>query len=105
MMIMQTPLPPPGVSPVPVWVAPFVAAMLLMALGAWLLRPLVRAWAKRLEGHPTEPAILDEMAQLRDRVGELEVSVAQLHELEERLDFAERLLAAQREPSRERLAP
>ncbi len=38
--------------------------------------------------------------QLQGRVAELEQQVDRLHELEERLDFTERLLAQQREQPR-----
>ncbi len=97
---MQTPapinIPPPSYIPasnVPEWVPPFLAIVLLICIGAWLLMPLVRAWAKRIEGRGGDPAVMDELAQLRERVAELEQGDAHLAELAERLDFAERLLA------------
>lgn len=51
--------------------------------------PVRKAWLRKLEGAPQDqdPRVLEEVDQLRDRMGELE----------ERLDFAERLLAQQRE--------
>jgi hypothetical protein len=107
-MTLQTPapsFPPPGSGPVPEWVAPFLAVLLLIIVGAVLLMPLIRAWARRLEAREVDPAMLDEMAHMRERLAELEASNARLPELEERLDFAERLLANGREPSRERLTP
>lgn len=71
--------------------------------GFWVLRPLVGALAKRLSGEagrasPDQLAtlraeLLEEMQQVRQDVGELA----------ERVDFAERLLAQQRDA--ERLAP
>jgi hypothetical protein len=42
----------------------------------------------------------DRIAELEHRVGELEARESRVLELEERLDFAERLLAQQRDPSR-----
>ncbi len=61
------------------------------------LRPLVRAWARRIGGEASNSALADEYLELQARVAELEADRGYLHELEERLDFAERLLAA-REP-------
>lgn len=51
--------------------------------------PLRRAWLRRIEGAApqVDPGVVAELDHLRDRVGELE----------ERLDFAERLLARQPE--------
>ena len=40
-----------------------------------------------------DPGLLDEVALLRERVGDLEGQVARMQELEERVDFTERLLA------------
>ena len=65
--------------------------------GFWVLRPLAGALAKRIGGevpHPKAPemdeAVLSELQQLRQDV----------NDLAERVDFAERLLAKQREPGR-----
>ncbi|MGH7702645.1 MAG: hypothetical protein ACREMO_06100 [Gemmatimonadales bacterium] len=57
--------------------------------------PLGRAWARRLESgsRPGES----------DAAAEVEALTARVGELEERMDFAERLLAREREP--ERLPP
>jgi uncharacterized coiled-coil protein SlyX len=41
------------------------------------------------------------MAELEQRVAELEMDSARIAELEERLDFTERMLAKQKEPVRE----
>jgi hypothetical protein len=81
-----------------------VAAFVFFGGAFWVLRPLAGAVAKRIAGDtkrgPTPDQItalraelLDEMQQVRQEVGELA----------ERLDFAERLLAKQREG--ERLMP
>lgn len=94
--VTEVPAPGPiiqGVSPIPEWVAPFLAVVLLIIVGGILLLPLVRAWAKRIEGRGGDPMVGEELAQLRERVAELEHSGARVAELEERVDFAERLLA------------
>jgi len=96
----DAPLPPQifvGRSPVPEWVAPFIAVIIFAVIGAVMLWPLVRAWAKRIEGRGAESGFAEELAQLRERVAELEHTGAHMAELEERLDFAERLLSQRSE--------
>lgn len=100
MMQVVAPLPPlpPDVSgPVTTvigWaeIAPAIAMIGFFVMAGFLLLPLVRAWGRRIEGGASEPAVLDELSHLRERVAELDNSVGRMHELEERLDFAERLL-------------
>ena len=78
-----------------------VVAVLVFGGGFWMLRPVAAAVAKRIAGEhrpaANEPherdAILAELQQLRQ----------EMNELNERMDFAERLLAKQR--GVERLAP
>ena len=73
----------------------------LMVIGSvWVLRPLVAALAKRIAGEhrpvpnpPQRDAIATEVEQLRQEITEMQ----------ERLDFAERLLAKQR--GAERIGP
>ena len=56
--------------------------------------PLGKALARRLEGPPALPdTSAQQLADLHVRMADLESQVGRLHELEERLDFAERLLA------------
>lgn len=70
-------------------------------LGWKLLVPLVHALARRLEGGAAAgAAVTGELNELRSRVQELEVQQARMLELEDRLDFAERMLAKQRDPAR-----
>ena len=94
-------LPPPfpGQSPVPPWGAPFIAIVLLILIGAWLLMPLIRAWARRIEGRASDPAVLEEITAMQQRIAELEAGAMHTQELEERLDFAERLLAQRNDPA------
>jgi hypothetical protein len=44
--------------------------------------------------------IIDRLAELDAKLGEVDALNYRVHELEERLDFAERLLAQAREPER-----
>jgi Tfp pilus assembly protein PilO len=77
-----------------------IAVLALLATVFALVWPLVRAFARRLEtgGHRGE--LLAELEGLRSRVDQLEAGQAQVAELEERVDFAERLLAQAKEPDR-----
>ena len=101
--MLQTPAPPApeafppwvfnsGPSPV-VFLIPIVA---IIVTGI-VLFPLLRAWARRLEGRTVGSA---ELEDLRARVASLEEQAMRVPELEERLDFAERLLADARERQR-----
>lgn len=62
----------------------------------WLLRPLVTALAERARPHNTAvaPGLSEEVVQ------ELQAMRQDIAELGERIDFAERLLAKQREAPR-----
>ena len=107
-VLMQTeviaPLPP--MPPMAPWMLMSPEAMVLTALGFFaavvlITFPLVRALARRLEGRSApDPALAAEVEELRARVAELEQRQGTLHELEERIDFTERLLAQQREQAR-----
>ena len=76
-------------------------AFLVFGGGFWVLRPVAAAVAKRIAGEHRRPeddggdkdAILAELQQLRE----------EMTDLHERVDFAERMLAKQREV--DRLAP
>jgi len=82
------------------WLAAFVL-FFVFGGGFWVLRPVAAAIAKRIAGEhrrsPTDPqerdAIATEVEQLRQ----------DMTELQERVDFAERLLAKQR--GGERIGP
>jgi len=69
-----------------------------------VLRPLVGALAKRISDGPKRDGSADQLPLLRaELLDELQQVRQQVGELADRLDFAERLLAKQREG--ERLAP
>ena len=71
---------------------------------ASVLYPLARGWARRLEGRGSEHHhARSEVEELRARVFDLEGQLARVHELEERLDFTERMVARQHDSAR--LAP
>lgn len=91
-MLQAIPPVPPPPAAVVLQGGPPAAAMLVFALAAiaamtLILFPLVRAWARRLEGGAPRD---DSDLQLGARVEHLEQRLA---DAEERLDFAERMLA------------
>lgn len=90
------PGPPPGEM---LLIAMTIIAVLIGAI--YILGPIARAFARRIEGRGLDPAMQDEMQALRERVGEVDGLRDRLMELEERVDFAERLLA--NAPQQERL--
>jgi hypothetical protein len=58
-----------------------------------VLWPIVRALAHRLEGHGApDSALRGDVEQLRHRLAEVDALQVRVAELEERLDFTERLL-------------
>ncbi len=75
----------------------FVTAALAVIAGVTIILrgPLGKALASRIEGRRAGPddSAVAEVAELRGRLEELEQQERRMHELEERLDFAERLLA------------
>lgn len=73
-------------------------SIMVAAGGGYAVIALVPALVRRLEGRggAADPAIEREVARLRDRVHELEGAEERLAELEERLDFAERMLTQAR---------
>ncbi|MES2304114.1 MAG: hypothetical protein V4558_01330 [Gemmatimonadota bacterium] len=98
----QAPVPPPDLGRIvvdtgsagpPEWLAPVIVMSLVAIIACILLYPMARAWARRHEAGAMDPNLIDEVNHLRERVGDLEGQVARMQELEERVDFAERLLA------------
>ena len=66
-----------------------VFALLAATIILW---PVMRALARRLEGRAVDPALRDEVDRLQHRLEEMDALQVRVAELEERLDFAERLL-------------
>lgn len=66
-------------------------------VGFKLLHPIAQALGRRLGGGSGDSVSAQELEDLRLRVQELEGQQARMLELEERLDFTERLLTRQRE--------
>jgi Tfp pilus assembly protein PilN len=81
-------------------VATAIMVLALLCTVGMLLWPLVRALARRLESGGRNAQLEGELDALRERLQHLEQSQTRVGELEERVDFTERLLAQGREPDR-----
>jgi hypothetical protein len=90
------PGPPPGEM---LLIALTIIAALIGAI--YILGPIARAFARRIEGKSVDPGVQDELQALRERVADVDGLRERLMELEERVDFAERLLA--KSPPQDRL--
>jgi hypothetical protein len=102
--IPPVPPPPPG-SEMSVTgnLEGIAAVVLLLGVGlilAALIWPLIRAFARRIEGGGPSPQMQAELDGLRERVRQLEEMQPRMAELEERVDFTERIVAKTREPDR-----
>jgi hypothetical protein len=96
-IVQSIPAPPWETLPPPVVMLIFFG---MLAAGFAILYPLVRAIARRLEGRQADPGLRAEVDELRMRLHEMEGQQGRVAELEERLDFAERLLAQGQERAR-----
>ncbi len=65
----------------------------MLGLGGWLLRPLVLGLGRRLEGRGMDAGAITELDDLRAQMRDLEGVQRRVAELEERVDFTERLLS------------
>ena len=93
MLLQQTPVPLPPFPPGPPEAGIIAGVVVVIAIVAGiLLFPLIRAFARRVEGKGADPALMGEVEHLRARVAELEQMHQRIAELEERVDFSERLL-------------
>lgn len=104
-MIQQTPGPPDLPVPPPFdpnliflndGVGPAIVMIVFLALLAStiILWPVMRAFGRRVEGRgQADPALRAEVEQLQHRLGEIDHLHQRVAELEERIDFAERMLA------------
>lgn len=102
--VPPVPPPPPGSEmSVTGSLEGLAAVVLLLGAGlilAALLWPLIRAIARRIEGGAVGAQLQTEVDALRERVRQLEEVPPRMTELEERLDFTERIVAQAREPDR-----
>ena len=108
-MILQAPVPPlPPQAPSTEMVVSgtlhdMAVVVLLLGAGlmfASLIWPLIKAIARRIEGGAASADVQAELEGLRERVRQLEEMQPRMLELEERVDFTERIVAKSREPDR-----
>jgi hypothetical protein len=89
------PMPPPvivgGGPPEEVFFALF--AMIAVVVAGIVLYPVARALARRLERHQVGEDLRAELDNLHDRLEQLERVETRVLELENRVEFSERLLA------------
>jgi hypothetical protein len=105
---MQTPaplppLPPAGPDPnllierLTETVAILMVVVIIALVAIKVFGPLARAWARKLEGKVGDPELRAELDQVRDQLGEMDGLRVRVQELEERVEFAERLLSQKRD--------
>jgi hypothetical protein len=75
--------------------APALVMIVFLALAATtiIMWPVMRAFGRRLEGKAHDAALRAEVEQLQQRLGDVDHLHQRVAELEERIDFAERMLA------------
>ena len=102
----QAPLPPlPPAGPDPNFLverltetaAILLVVVLFAVVAIKVFGPLARAWARKLEGKVGDPELRAEMDGLRDQLAEMDGLRGRVQELEERVEFAERLLSQKRD--------
>ena len=81
--------------------APALVMIVFLSLLATtvILWPIMRAFGRRLEGKAHDVALRAEVEQLQQRLGEVDQLHHRVAELEERIDFAERMLARPATPA------
>ena len=111
MLLVQVPAPPapPGQQvSVTGSLEGWDAVALLLVFGAIvvvILWPLIRAWARRIEQGGVAAETEAELETLRERVRVLEEMQPRMMELEDRVEFAERVLVrGQESPEPDRLS-
>jgi hypothetical protein len=110
--MIQDPLPVPPDLPAPPFDPnvfflsdggpPAIVMIVFLALLATtvILWPVMRALARRLDGKgAADPALRAEVEQLQHRLGEVDFLHQRVAELEERIDFTERMLARAQSPA------
>ena len=111
MLMLQTPVPtPPPVPQAPtpgpeLFLDPRLQETILIGLviiatavvAILVLRPFFRAIAHKIEGKALSQDVRAELEQLREQVAEVDPLRQRVHELEDRIEFTERLLAQKRD--------
>lgn len=107
MIQIPTPPTPPDFDPNLIFMngdGPQVIVMIViaaLAAATVILWPIMRALGRRMEHKAgPDPALQAEIEQLHQRLAHVETLQTRVAELEERVDFTERLLAQTKDPER-----
>jgi Tfp pilus assembly protein PilO len=106
-MIQQIPTPPPIGDPNLIFMSPdgpkaiVMIVLAVLTASVVILWPIMRAIGRRME-HKTgpDPSLKAEIDHLHQRLAEMEPLQTRVAELEERIDFTERLLAQAKDAER-----
>ena len=74
-----------------------IVLVMVTAFLSAVLYPIARAYARRLEGSAANAGLREELADISAQLQQLRQGQERMAELEERVDFAERMLARHRE--------
>ena len=74
-----------------------LVVVVVSIVAIFVLRPLFAALARRLEGKHADPQLRAEVEHLRELAAEVEPLRSKVQDIEERLEFTERLLAERRD--------
>jgi flagellar biosynthesis/type III secretory pathway M-ring protein FliF/YscJ len=74
-----------------------LAIVVITVAAAFILRPVFAALARRIEGKQADASLRGDVEQLRERLADIDPIRMRVLELEERLEFTERLLAERRD--------
>lgn len=103
-VVVQAPPPPPEFAqifssgpPLAEVIMTVVAIAAALIAAIFILGPVARAFARRVEGRVPD-ALQDELEHMKGKVLDMDDLRARLAEVEERLDFTERILAQQPPP-------
>ncbi len=80
-----------------------IVVVMVTAVAGAIVYPIARAYARRLEGSAQSAGLREELAEVHARLEALQQGQDRMAELEGRIDFAERVLARQRDAESLRL--
>ena len=82
-----------------------IVMVMVTAFISAVLYPIARAYARRLEGSAASAALREELVDISAQLEQLRQGQERMAELEERVDFAERMLAQRGGAEPARLEP
>lgn len=82
-----------------------IVMVMVTAFLSAVLYPIARAYARRLEGSAANATVREELTDISAQLEQLRLGQERMAELEERVDFAERMLAQRGGTEPARLEP